>query len=60
VVRLHVAEILIAFIFIAGGMSTLRNPQLRVQEIARLRFPLPEVSVRVNAVLMIVAVSQWR
>jgi putative oxidoreductase len=54
-VRLHVAEMLIAFIFIAGGMSTLRNPQPREQEIARLRFPLPEFAVRINAVLMIVA-----
>jgi putative oxidoreductase len=54
-VRLHVAEILIAFIFIAGGMSTLRDPQPRVEEIARLRFPLPELAVRINAALMIVA-----
>jgi Predicted membrane protein len=52
-IRLHVAEIVIAFVFIAGGLSTLRNPQARVEEIARLRFPLPELAVRINAALMI-------
>jgi putative oxidoreductase len=52
-IRLHVAEIVIAFVFIAGGLSTLRNPEARVEEIARLRFPLPELAVRINAALMI-------
>ena len=52
---LHAAEILLAFTFIAGGMSALRNPQPRVEEIARLRFPLPGLAVRINAVLMMVA-----
>jgi len=54
-VTLHIAEISIAFVFIAGGISTLRNPQPRVEEIARLRFPLPELAVRINAALMMVA-----
>ncbi len=51
----HVAEILIAFIFIAGGLSTLRDPQPRVEEIARLHFPFPGLAVRVNAAVMAVA-----
>jgi putative oxidoreductase len=54
-ITLHVAEILIAFIFIAGGLSTLRNTQPRVEEIARLHFPLPGLAVRVNAAMMVVA-----
>jgi putative oxidoreductase len=52
---LHVAQILIAFIFIAGGLSTLRDPQPRVEEIARLHFPFPWLAVRVNAAVMVVA-----
>jgi putative oxidoreductase len=54
-VRLHIAEISLAFVFIAGGMSTLRNPRPRVEEIARVRFPVPELAVRINAALMVVA-----
>jgi uncharacterized membrane protein YphA (DoxX/SURF4 family) len=52
--RLHAAEELLAFIFIAGGLSTLRDPEPRAVHIARFNFPLPRFSVRVNALLMIV------
>jgi len=53
--RLHTAELLIAFTFVAGAMSTLRNPKPRVEEISRLRFPFPELAVRINAALMMMA-----
>ncbi|HXK11447.1 MAG TPA: DoxX family protein [Vicinamibacteria bacterium] len=54
-VTLRAGEILLAFIFIAGGLSTLRNPMPRVEEIARLHFPFPALAVRVNAAMMMVA-----
>ena len=52
---LHIAEVLLALIFITGGVSTLRQPEARVAQIARFRFPLAQWSVRVNAIGMIVA-----
>ncbi len=53
--RLRIAEVLLAFIFVAGGLSTLRNPGLRAEQIARFRFPFADLSVRVNAVFMVIA-----
>lgn len=53
--RLHLAELLLAVIFVAGGFSTLRDPKPRAAHIARLGFPLADLAVRVNAMLMVVA-----
>ncbi len=51
----HVAEVLLSLMFILGGISVLLVPGPRAAQIARLRFPLPQVAVRVNALAMIVA-----
>ena len=53
--RLHLAELLLAIIFVAGGLSTLRDPRPRAAQIARLGFPFADLSVRVNATVMVVA-----
>ena len=53
--RLHLAEFLLAILFIAGGFSTLRDPKPRAAQLARLGFPFADLSVRVNAALMVVA-----
>lgn len=50
---LHLAEVLLALIFLTGGLSTLRQPEGRVAEIARFHFPLAPVAVRVNAIAMV-------
>ena len=55
VMRLHLAELLLAVLFVAGGFSTLRDPKPRAAQIARLGFPFADLSVRVNATLMVVA-----
>lgn len=47
------AEILIALEFLHGGMTVMRHPEERAARIARLGFPFPLLSVRVNALLMI-------
>lgn len=47
------AEILIALEFLHGGTSVMRHPEERAARIARLKFPFPPLSVRVNALLMI-------
>jgi putative oxidoreductase len=54
-ITLHVAEVLLSLIFILGGVSTLLAPEHRAAQIARLRFPLPQVAVRVNGLAMVVA-----
>jgi uncharacterized membrane protein YphA (DoxX/SURF4 family) len=48
----HIAEVLLALIFLTGGLATLRQPEARVAQIARFRFPLAHVAVRVNAIGM--------
>ena len=53
--RLHLAEFLLAILFVAGGFSTLRDPKPRAAQLARLGFPFADLSVRVNAALMVVA-----
>ena len=53
--RLHLAELLLAVLFVAGGFSTLRDPKPRAAQITRLGFPFADLSVRVNATLMVVA-----
>ena len=52
---LHLAEVLLSLIFILGGVSALLHPAPRAAQIARLRFPLAQVAVRINALCMIVA-----
>ena len=53
--RLHLAEFLLAILFVAGGFATLRDPKPRAAQLARLGFPFAALSVRVNATLMVVA-----
>ncbi len=51
---LHVAEVLLSLIFILGGASTVAVPEPRAKQIARLRFPMAQVAVRINGLAMIV------
>ena len=53
--RLQLAEFLLALLFVAGGFSTLRDPKPRAAQLARLGFPFADLSVRVNATVMVVA-----
>ena len=53
--RLHLAELLLALLFVGGGFSTLRDSKRRAAQLTRLGFPLADLSVRVNATLMVVA-----
>ena len=53
--RLHVAEVLLALVFLLGGLSTWRNPQPRAAQLAKFGLPLPTVLVRLNAAVMLVA-----
>jgi uncharacterized membrane protein YphA (DoxX/SURF4 family) len=52
---IHVAEVLLALVFVLGGLATLRHPQTRADQLARFRLPLPNVLVRLNAAVMVVA-----
>lgn len=52
---LHLGEVLLSLIFIVGGGSTLLAPEHRAAQIARLRFPLAQVAVRLNGLAMVVA-----
>lgn len=52
-VILRCAEVLISLQFLHGGTDVLMHPEERAEKIARLKFPLPLVSVRVNALLMV-------
>ena len=54
-IMLHVGEVLLSLVFILGGASTFLHPEPRAVQIARLRFPLAQVAVRINAAAMIVA-----
>lgn len=52
---LHLGEVLLSLVFIVGGASTFLHPEPRAAQIARLRFPLAQVGVRINAAAMVVA-----
>jgi putative oxidoreductase len=52
---LRLAQILIALPFLEGGWATLRHPHERAEKVARMKFPVPLLSVRANALLMVVA-----
>lgn len=52
---LHLAEVLLALVFVLGGFATLRDPQPRAAQLARLRLPVPILLVRLNAGVMVVA-----
>jgi putative oxidoreductase len=53
-IMLHIAEVLLALIFILGGASTLLVPEPRAKQIARLHFPMAQVAVRINGLAMVV------
>jgi uncharacterized membrane protein YphA (DoxX/SURF4 family) len=52
-ILVRVAELLLALVFVLGGLATLRNPQPRAEQLARFRFPFPIFLVRLNAVVMV-------
>ena len=54
-ILIRVAELMLALVFVLGGIATLRNPRPRSQRLARFRFPFPLLLVRLNAVVMIIA-----
>ncbi len=54
---IRVAEVMLAPVFVLGGLLTLRNPQSRADQLARLRLPFPLLLVRLNAAVMVVAGS---
>ena len=54
-ILIRVAELLLAGVFVLGGLATLRNPQPRAEQLARFRFPFPILLVRLNAMLMMAA-----
>jgi putative oxidoreductase len=54
-ILIRVAELLLAVVFVLGGIATLRNPQPRAEQLARFRLPFPIPLVRLNAVVMITA-----
>ena len=54
-IPIRVAELLLALVFVLGGLGTLRNPQPRAEQLARFRLPFPILLVRLNAVVMITA-----
>ncbi len=51
------ARLLLAPVFIHGGMSTLQKPGPRVEKVQAANIPSPEMAVRVNAWLMVGAGS---
>jgi uncharacterized membrane protein YphA (DoxX/SURF4 family) len=54
---IHVAQVLLALVFILGGLLTWRNPQPRADQLARFRLPFPLLLVRLNGAVMVVAGS---
>jgi uncharacterized membrane protein YphA (DoxX/SURF4 family) len=52
---LRLAQILLALLFILGGLATLRSPQRPAEQLARLRLPVPTFFVRLNAAVMVLA-----
>lgn len=54
---IHIAEVLLALVFILGGVLTLRDPKPRADQLARFHLPFPNLLVRLNGAVMIVAGS---
>jgi uncharacterized membrane protein YphA (DoxX/SURF4 family) len=54
---IHIAEVLLAIVFVLGGLGTLRNPQPRADQLARFGLPFPLLLVRLNGAAMVVAGS---
>ena len=54
-IPIRVPELLLALVFILGGLGALRNPQPRAEQLARFWLPSPILLVRLNAMLMIAA-----
>jgi uncharacterized membrane protein YphA (DoxX/SURF4 family) len=52
---IRIAEVLLALVFVLGGLVALRHPQLRADQLARFGLPFPILLVRLNAVVMIAA-----
>ena len=52
---LRIAEVLIALLFVLGGLATLRDQQSRTEPLVRLGLPFPKVLVRLNGAVMVVA-----
>jgi uncharacterized membrane protein YphA (DoxX/SURF4 family) len=53
----HMAEVLLALVFVLGGLLTLRNPQPRADQLTRFGLPFPLLLVRLNAAAMFIAGS---
>ncbi|HEX8906732.1 MAG TPA: DoxX family protein [Longimicrobiaceae bacterium] len=53
--RLHLAEVLLALVFVTGGVLTLRDPRPRADQLARFHLPAPLLLVRLNGAVMVVA-----
>lgn len=49
----RLARMLLAGVFVQGGVMALRDPSSRAPKAARLGLPEPELLVRVNAVTMV-------
>lgn len=49
----RLARILLAGVFVQGGVMALRDPESRAPKAARLGLPEPETLVRVNAATMV-------
>lgn len=54
-ILIRVAELLLAVVFVLGGLATLRNPETRAEHLARFQLPFPILLVRLNAVVMVAA-----
>jgi uncharacterized membrane protein YphA (DoxX/SURF4 family) len=54
---LRLAQVLLALLFVLGGLATLRAPQRPAEQLSRLRLPFPTFFVRLNAAVMVVAGS---
>ena len=48
-ILVRAAALLLALVFVLGGLATLRNPQQRAEQLVRFRFPFPILLVRLNA-----------
>ena len=53
--RPHIAEVFLALVFLLGGLVAWRNPQPQAGQLAKFGLPLPNVLVRLNAAVMLVA-----
>ena len=53
----HAAEVLLALVFVLGGLLTLRDPTPRAAQLVRFGLPFSLQLVRLNAAVMVVAGS---